>query len=61
MGKERVFWINIHYATFGITSIDNVIADTPPIARWMMGKNLNDIRQFLINKKAVVKEINYGE
>lgn len=52
----RHFWVNIHYACFGIDSKDNIIVAAAPIAKWMIGKSLQEIKPWLLKKKAVVKE-----
>jgi hypothetical protein len=53
----RLFWIDIHYACFGVVSIDNVVSEAPPIARWMIGKSLAEIKPWLLQRKAKVIEI----
>lgn len=57
MNNKRYFWINLPYACFGIISLDGMIIDTAPIAAWMKGKNLQDIKPWLKKKKAAVEEI----
>ena len=54
---NRVFWIDIGYACFGILASGTLIVDCAPIANWMHGKTLAEIKPWLINKKAKVKEI----
>ena len=54
---ERWFYIDIHYATFGICSKDDIVIKTAPIAKWMLGEKLTDIKPFLLKKKAKVVEI----
>ena len=55
--NDRLFWIDLGYATFGIISIDNVIVDSAPIAKWMRGKTLQEINPWLLDKKAKVIEV----
>jgi hypothetical protein len=55
--KERMFWIDIHYACFGVVSKDDTIILYPPIVGWMKGKTLQEIKPYLLKHKAVVKEI----
>ena len=57
MTKERWFYIKLSYATFGISSINDIINNTAPIAQWMKGKKLIEIKPWLISKKAKVIEI----
>jgi len=54
---ERFFWVDIHYACFGILAKDNIVKDTAPIVRWMIGKALVDIKPWLLGRRAIVKEI----
>jgi hypothetical protein len=56
---DRYFWIDIHYACFGIIATEDVVSEAPPIARWMVGKSLADIKSWLLNKKAKVLEIKW--
>lgn len=55
----RLYYIDIGYATFGIEVKDDTVIDAPPIAKWMIGKLLEDIEKFLIKRNAEVKQINY--
>lgn len=54
---ERCFWIDIKYACFGIVSREGIVIDAPPIARWMVYKRLTDIKPWLLDKGAIVKEV----
>lgn len=54
---ERFFWVDIHYACFGLLARDGVVVDAPDIAKWMIGKKLTDIKPWLKSKKAIAKEI----
>jgi hypothetical protein len=53
----RFFYIDIGYAVFGMESKDNVVVRVAPIAKWMKGKTLSEVRNWLLKKKAKVKEI----
>lgn len=55
--KERLFLIDIHYACFGIVSVNNYITETAPIAAWMKGKALTEVKPWLLKKKAKIIEI----
>lgn len=55
--NERVFWVDIHYACFGIASENNIIKEAPPIADWMIGRTLQYIKPFLIRNQAKVIEL----
>lgn len=54
---ERWFWIDLGYACFGIQSIGEKISTAPPIGKWMVGKDLQEIKPWLLKKKAKVIEI----
>lgn len=53
----RWFWCDIHYACFGFASENDIVKIAPPIAKWMIGKSLQDIKPFLIKRKAKVIEL----
>jgi len=54
---KRFLYISISYATFAIESTENIVTLTPPIAKWMRGKSLQQIKPWLLKKKAKVIEI----
>jgi hypothetical protein len=57
---NKAYLIDVHYATFGIVTNTSVITDlaiiteAAPIAAWMIGKQLRDIKPWLLSKKAKV-------
>lgn len=55
--NQRLFWVDVHHACYGILSSDGVVVDAPPIAAWMIGKTLASLKPYLIRKKARVIEI----
>lgn len=54
---ERFFWVDVYYACFGMQARDGVVTDAAPIVRWMIGKKLIDIKPWLLNRRAIAKEI----
>lgn len=54
---ERLFWISLKYATFGIVSLGGVVIEAPPIAAWMRSQSLTAIKPWLLAQKATVVEI----
>jgi len=57
----RCFWVDLGYARFGIAADgDGVVREAAPIAGWMVGKTLHEIRPFLLRKGAKVVEIGVG-
>jgi hypothetical protein len=57
----RGFWVDIGYACFGIVAdAMGVVREAAPIAAWMIGKTLQEIKPFLLRKGAKVVEIKVG-
>lgn len=57
MANKRLFQVDVGYACFGIVSEDDVVTLAAPIAKWMEGKTLQQIKPWLLAKKAIVKEV----
>lgn len=57
MSEIRTFSISLPYATVGIRLKNSIVIDAAPIFGWMKGKHIDDIKPWLINKKAIVVEI----
>lgn len=56
----RAFWVDIGYACFGIASDGaSVVREAAPIAAWMIGKTLAEIKPFLLKKRAKVGELHH--
>jgi hypothetical protein len=53
----RWFYISLSYATYGIRSTNDIVDIAAPIASWMIGKKLSEIKPFLLKNKAKVFEI----
>ena len=54
----RAFWVDIGYACFGIASDgEGMVREAAPIAAWMVGKTLAEIKPFLLKKRAKVVEL----
>lgn len=58
MGKATLFWVDIGYACFGVESNNDIVIAVAPIAKWMLGKRLQDIKPWLLKRSAKVIEIN---
>jgi len=54
--SDRFFWVDIGYACFGIGSQNGTVCYAAPIAAWMVGKTLAEVRPWLLAKKATVIE-----
>jgi hypothetical protein len=53
----RFFWCDLHFATFGFETTDNVVTSAAPIFSWTIGKTLQDIKPYLLKHKAKVIEL----
>ena len=48
----RKFWISLSYATFQINEDKGVVVFAAPVANWMVGRALEQIRPWLLKKKS---------
>lgn len=55
--SEQLLWVNLSYACYGLVIEDSVVAEAPPIARWMIGKHVIEVANWLYGKKAVIVEV----
>lgn len=55
------YWIDIGYATFGVQSENGVVINSAPIAKWMIGKSLQEIKLWLKKKRAKIIELPNGD
>jgi len=53
----KSFYISLSYATFAITCKGDLIIEVAPIAQWMKGKTLQEIKPWLLKRKAIVKKL----
>ena len=44
---DKLFWINVHYACFGIVVRDDKVIHTAPIAKWLIGKKMSEVQQWI--------------
>jgi transcription elongation GreA/GreB family factor len=50
MTSEEVYQISLPYATFGIIVRENYVSNAAPIGRWMIGKTLGEVLQWVRKK-----------
>lgn len=51
----KLYWVDVGYACFGMVANDkDIIVDVAPIAKWMLGKSLQQVKPWLLSKKAKV-------
>jgi hypothetical protein len=55
--EQQLYWVDVHYACFGLLIASNRIVDAAPIARWMVGKTTQEVKPWLLAKKAIVKKV----
>jgi hypothetical protein len=52
-----LYSISLSYATFGIEVENNIVVRAAPIARWCMGKSIDNVLFYYKNKGAKIVEI----
>lgn len=53
----KTFQITTVYGCFGIDVEEDTVTETAPIAKWMKGKNINYIKQWVNKKSGRIQEI----
>jgi len=53
----KIFRIDITYACFGIDVENDIVVDAAPIGKWMIGKNISFITNWVKKKNGVIHEI----
>lgn len=43
---ERLIWVSLPWATFGLAVSDGLVADAPPIARWALGRSEHEVAAY---------------
>lgn len=54
-GTSKWIWVSLPYATFGIKVMGGRVIDAAPIAKWMIGKDTEFIRQWIKKKDGTWK------
>jgi len=47
---EHWYYVSLFYATYAIKVINEVVCETAPISLWMMGKNINYVKEWIKKK-----------
>ena len=55
-----LFWINLPHACYGIEIEDGVCVKAAPIARWMVGKRKEELRDWLRARGAQIERCDDG-
>ena len=45
-----LYRVKLSYATYGIEIENDIVTEAPPIAKWMIGKNIVTIMSWVANK-----------
>lgn len=54
---ETLYRIELSYACYGIIIKHAIVVHSPPIAKWMVGKNISFIKEWVKKKKGKIKEV----
>ncbi len=52
--KGMFYRIELDYGIIGIFTKNDIVTETPPIAKWMIGKNINTIKNYVIKKQGEI-------
>jgi hypothetical protein len=44
---KELYVADIGYACFGVVVEDDIVKDAPPIARWLLGKNVEKLKNYV--------------
>jgi hypothetical protein len=56
----KTYWISMDYATFALTEDKGIVTTAAPIARWTLGKRIEQVLLFYTKKRAVIKILDYS-
>ena len=52
------YWVDVKYACYGISTNENdIIVSASPIAKWMLGKDLEEIKKWVKRKNGRIVEV----
>jgi len=54
---EGLYQIKLSYATFGISTYNDIVIKTAPIGKWMIGKDINFIINWTFKKGGTVLQL----
>jgi hypothetical protein len=58
---DTLYYTIIPYACFGVVvSTNGIIIETAPIAKWMIGKHINEIKLWVNKKSGKIARCNNG-
>jgi hypothetical protein len=55
---NTLYYITIPYACFGIeVNINSIVVNTAPIAEWMVGKHINEVKSWIGKKGGKIEKV----
>lgn len=54
---DRLFWVSLSYATFGLVVAGDQVVEAPPIAQWATGKSVAYVLRYFRSKGAQILEV----
>lgn len=57
MLESVLYQVKLPYAVFGIVLTDGVVSEAAPIGKWMVGKSLNFIKAWVLQRKGTVEPV----
>lgn len=57
MKKGKWYWVSLPYATYGLRIRGGIVVEAPPIARWMKGRDKQEVMSWLEKKGARVVKL----
>ena len=57
MRLVELYQVELPYATFGIVVTDNIVVEAAPIGKWMIGKLLPKISNWVVSKRGNMRMV----
>ena len=52
---EKLYQVNLPYACFGIITVQDIVVEAAPIAKWMQGKTIYFVEQWVKSKGGTIR------
>ena len=52
---ENWYVVTLSYAHFGIDTVDDIVTDTPKVAKWMLGLHISKVEEYVKRKGGRIK------
>lgn len=56
-GLTQWWRVSLPYATYGVKVVDGHVAEAPPIARWMVGRDFYDVTRWVERKGGTAQRL----